>query len=49
MLFEATGKALGQFTPSQEKEAWWTPFLAPEGRGLLLFDGMKTLHRFELP
>ena len=49
VLFDASGKLLGQFTPAQNDEAWWTPFLAPDGRGLLLFDGAKTLHRFELP
>jgi hypothetical protein len=49
VLFEATGKILGQFTPSQAQGMWWTPFLAPEGHGLILFDGVKTLHHFELP
>ena len=49
LLFEASGKALGQFTPAKDAEALWTPFLAPDGRRLLLFDGTRTLHRFELP
>ncbi len=48
-LFDASGKLLGQFIPAQDEKAWWTPFLAPDGHVLLLFDGAKTLHRFELP
>jgi sugar lactone lactonase YvrE len=48
VLFEASGKALGLITPPPGPGACWTPFLAPDGRALLLFDGRKTLHRFEL-
>ena len=39
VVFDASGKPLGQFIPAQSDEAWWTPFRAPDGRGLLLFDG----------
>ena len=47
-LFDVSGKALGQFAPPREQEALWTPFLSPDQRTLLLFDGIRTLHRFEL-
>jgi hypothetical protein len=49
VLFDATGKPLGQFEPAPNEDAAWTPFFAPGSRELLLFDGVKTLHRFELP
>lgn len=49
VVFEASGKVLGQFTPSGDPDAWWTPFLAAEDHQLLLFDGKNSLHRFELP
>ncbi len=49
VLFDASGNALGRINPPPDPGARWTPFLAPDGRGLLLFDGRKTLHRFELP
>ncbi len=49
VLFDVAGKALGLFTPLQGQGTWWTPFLPRESRGLLLFDGRKTLYRFELP
>jgi hypothetical protein len=48
-LFDSSGKAVGRFIPSQDEEASWTPFLAPDGRRLLLFDGTKTFQCFELP
>ena len=49
VLFDASGKTVGRFTPPDGERAAWTPFLAPDGRGLLLFDGAKTLRLFELP
>ncbi len=49
VLFDAAGKPFGQFVPAGHENAWWMPFLAPDGRGLLLFDGVRTIHRFELP
>jgi hypothetical protein len=49
VLFDASGKSLGQFAPAQDPQAWWTPFLCPDQRTLVLFDGIRTLHRFELP
>jgi hypothetical protein len=48
VLFDASGKALGRITPPPDPGACWTPFLAADGRGLLPFDGRKTLHRFDL-
>jgi hypothetical protein len=49
VLFEASGKAIGRFTPAENEDGAWEPFLAPGGGGLVLFDGAKTLHRYELP
>jgi hypothetical protein len=49
VIFEASGKPLGRFNPTHEEQEWWTPFLADDGRALLLFDGTKTLHRFGMP
>ena len=44
VLFDASGKPLGRFVPSPAEQTSWTPFLAADGRGLLLFDGTKTIH-----
>jgi len=49
VLLEPSGKALGQLTPPGEPDALWTPFLSSGGDQLLLFDGVKTLQRYELP
>ncbi len=49
LLFDAKGNAIGRFTPSEKVEGGQAPLLARDGRELLLFDGKKTLHRFELP
>ncbi len=50
VLFEVSGEPVGQFTPARDNnQETWTPFLTPDGDGLLLFDGIRTLHRYELP
>jgi sugar lactone lactonase YvrE len=49
VLFDASGKALGRFTPPNGDGDWWSPFLTPTGHELLLFNGRSTLYRFELP
>lgn len=49
VFFEPSGKAIGRFAPPGETGAWWTPFLAPDGRHLFLFDGTNRIDRFELP
>jgi hypothetical protein len=49
VFFDLTGKVLGRFNPSPGKKTRWTPFLVPDSRKLLLFDGSKTLQSFELP
>jgi hypothetical protein len=48
VLFEASGKVIGQCTPPGDPATSCTPFLTPGGE-LLLYDGVKTLHRFALP
>jgi hypothetical protein len=48
-LFDASGEALGRFAPPPDDGASWTPFLAKEGRELLLFNGRTTLYRFAMP
>ncbi len=49
VVFDASGKPLGRFTPAEGGEAWWTPFLTRSGRELVLFDGRKSLFRYEVP
>ncbi len=49
VFLDDTGKPFGRFEPAPNEDAAWTPFFAPGSRELLLFDGVKTLHRFELP
>lgn len=49
VLLGRSGEVIGQFPPPPEPETWWTPFLAPGGRELWLFDGRRTFHRFECP
>jgi hypothetical protein len=49
VIFDTLGKAIGRFTPLEDEDAAWTPLFGSDSRGLLLFDGKKTLYRFELP
>jgi hypothetical protein len=49
LCFEPSGKAIWRFTPPGEDNRRLTPFLAPDGRHLLLFDGSNRIDRFELP
>jgi hypothetical protein len=49
VILDASGKPLGRFTPQNSAEVWWTPFLTRSGRELVLFDGRKSLFRYEVP
>jgi hypothetical protein len=49
VAFDASGRPLGRFTPPKDDEACWTPFLTGSGRELVLFDGRKSLLRYEAP
>jgi hypothetical protein len=49
VIFDTLGKAISRFTPLEDEDAAWTPLFGSDSRGLLLFDGKKTLYRFELP
>jgi hypothetical protein len=48
VLFDASGEALGRFTPAQGDGSRWTPFLSPTSHELLLFNGRSTLYRFDV-
>jgi hypothetical protein len=49
VLFDASGKVLGRFTPAHEDNAWWAPFLTRKSHELLLYNGQNAVYRFALP
>lgn len=48
-VFDAFGKALGQFSPPKGQDESWTPFLRNRHRDLLLFNGKNVIYQFKLP
>jgi sugar lactone lactonase YvrE len=50
-LFDRSGRPVQQFSPVQagNRETWGQPMLRPRERQLLLFDGDRTVYRYELP
>jgi hypothetical protein len=49
VLFDLSGQPLWRFTPPQENDEFWTPFLSPAGQELWLFNGRHTIDRYGLP
>ena len=49
LVFEASGKAIGRFLPSNRGEFPGVPSLASGGRELQVSDWNKALHRFKPP
>jgi hypothetical protein len=51
VLLDASGQARQRFSPVETGggDPYWSPFFAPGGRELLLFDGRRTIVRHELP
>lgn len=50
-LLDSSGQARQRFSPVEggRDAPFWHPFFAPDGRELLLFDGRRTIIRYELP
>jgi hypothetical protein len=51
IAFDTTGEVVGWLAPlpAGQGDRDWTPFLARDGRELLLFDGGNTIYRFAMP